>query len=195
MKENNDGEHRLIAHLLVKGYVQGVGYRNIVMRIARRMNVLGTVKNLDNGNVEIFCKCKDSKHLTDFIKQINIKDDTVDIYSPNVENIERHTSQKEIDRFNLPKEFGFFKIDYADIPSHAQETLIKMDTGSHIMSQTATNVKNMHGDMVQSFGRLDQKYDLFGKQMSSVHEDLKNMNNYFRTLVNYVTKSDKKKEK
>lgn len=41
MKENNDGEHRLMAHLLVKGYVQGVGYRNIVMRIARRMNVLG----------------------------------------------------------------------------------------------------------------------------------------------------------
>ena len=101
MKMNNDGEHKLRARLVVKGYVQGVGYRNIVMRISRQMNVLGIIKNLPNGDVEIFCKCNNSKHLNEFIKKISIKNDPSKIYSPNVEEIERYTAAKMIDDFNF----------------------------------------------------------------------------------------------
>jgi len=41
------------AHIVVLGIVQGVGYRYFVMKVARRMELTGWVKNLPNGDVEI----------------------------------------------------------------------------------------------------------------------------------------------
>ena len=38
---------------IVKGRVQGVGFRYFVQGIARQMKLTGWVKNLDNGNVEL----------------------------------------------------------------------------------------------------------------------------------------------
>ena len=187
MSEHNNEECKLRARLVVKGYVQGVGYRNIVMRIARGMDVRGIIKNLDNGDIEIFCKCKNSKHLNEFIEKIRIKSDPKNIYSPNVKIIERYTAPKDIDGFNPPKEFDFFKIDYGDIPKHDEDMLIKMDTGSMIMLNTSEGVKNMHKDMVQSFSRIDKKYDSFGK-------DLKVMSDCFQQLVNHFIKQSKTKK-
>jgi len=40
------------AHIFVSGMVQGVGYRNFVMRKAAAMGVKGWVKNLEAGHVE-----------------------------------------------------------------------------------------------------------------------------------------------
>jgi acylphosphatase len=41
------------AHIVVSGMVQGVGYRYFVMKLARRMELTGWVKNLPSGEVEI----------------------------------------------------------------------------------------------------------------------------------------------
>jgi acylphosphatase len=41
------------AHLLVKGRVQGVGFRYFVMQNAKIFGLKGYVKNLNNGDVEI----------------------------------------------------------------------------------------------------------------------------------------------
>lgn len=41
------------AHILVKGRVQGVGYRAFAARIATRLGLHGGVKNLDDGNVAL----------------------------------------------------------------------------------------------------------------------------------------------
>ena len=202
MKSDDDENHKLRAHLVVKGYVQGVGYRNTVMRIARQMDVLGLTRNLDNGDVEIFCKCKNSKHLNGFIERIKIKSDHEDLYSPNVEKIEKNTNQKEIDDLDPPNKFVFFNIDYKDAPDYGKEMLIKIDTGSKIMlgakketEKTAVNVEDMHNDMNQCFGTLDRKYDSIGQELKSVHEDLKLVSVCFKELVQYVTKKDTAKKK
>jgi len=39
-------------HVTVSGDVQGVGFRQYVKYQARKLNIKGWVKNLDNGNVE-----------------------------------------------------------------------------------------------------------------------------------------------
>lgn len=39
--------------ILIKGNVQGVGFRFFVKNIANRLGISGTVKNLQNKNVEI----------------------------------------------------------------------------------------------------------------------------------------------
>jgi len=41
------------AHILVQGLVQGVGFRYFVAGHAQRFNLTGSVKNLNDGNVEI----------------------------------------------------------------------------------------------------------------------------------------------
>ncbi|PIU44278.1 MAG: acylphosphatase [Ignavibacteriales bacterium CG07_land_8_20_14_0_80_59_12] len=41
------------AHIIVKGMVQGVGFRWFVRSRASRLGLHGYVRNLDNGNVEI----------------------------------------------------------------------------------------------------------------------------------------------
>ena len=41
------------AHIVVRGLVQGVGFRYFVARNADRFNIRGYVKNLYNGDVEI----------------------------------------------------------------------------------------------------------------------------------------------
>lgn len=41
------------AHIIVSGVVQGVGYRYFVIRLARKLQLTGWVKNLHTGEVEI----------------------------------------------------------------------------------------------------------------------------------------------
>lgn len=41
-------------NIIVKGRVQGVGYRFSAKHTAEKMNITGTVKNLPDGNVEIY---------------------------------------------------------------------------------------------------------------------------------------------
>lgn len=41
-------------HVFVDGIVQGVGFRGTCMMIAQQLDLTGSVKNLDNGMVEIY---------------------------------------------------------------------------------------------------------------------------------------------
>lgn len=59
------------AEIIIKGMVQGVGYRYFTQRLARRYNLTGYVKNLPNGNV--LCEAEGEEGLVrDFIKELKI---------------------------------------------------------------------------------------------------------------------------
>ncbi|HCG77128.1 MAG: acylphosphatase [bacterium (Candidatus Ratteibacteria) CG_4_9_14_3_um_filter_41_21] len=45
--------------LFISGYVQGVGFRWYVQRLAKRINVYGFVRNLRDGRVEALVEGKD----------------------------------------------------------------------------------------------------------------------------------------
>ena len=46
---------------IVKGKVQGVGYRFFVNLIANKIGILGNVQNLKNGDVEVFAEGSSEK--------------------------------------------------------------------------------------------------------------------------------------
>ena len=50
----------MLTHVIVSGFVQGVGYRQFVKKIALDLGLTGWVKNIDNGRVEaMVCGSKD----------------------------------------------------------------------------------------------------------------------------------------
>ncbi len=56
-------------HIVVKGRVQGVGFRHFAMMEAKKRHLVGTVKNLYNGNVEIHANGEE-EFLKDYLRVI-----------------------------------------------------------------------------------------------------------------------------
>ena len=59
------------AHIVVKGMVQGVGFRYFVQQHAGRLGLFGSVRNLYDGNVDIHIEGNRSL-IEEFIDQIKI---------------------------------------------------------------------------------------------------------------------------
>jgi acylphosphatase len=56
-------------HIVVKGDVQGVGFRFYTIRYADKLNINGTVRNEYNGSVEIYAE-GDERDINSFIEVI-----------------------------------------------------------------------------------------------------------------------------
>ncbi len=56
--------------ILFSGHVQGVGFRYSAKRLASGFDVLGSVRNLEDGRVEMKVMSDDPDELEDFIEEI-----------------------------------------------------------------------------------------------------------------------------
>jgi len=83
-------------YIIVSGIVQGVGYRYTVVTIANNLNLTGSVRNLDNGNVEIEVQ-GDKEVVDEFIKEILKNRRFIQIYDYQIKKI----PLKEESSFNV----------------------------------------------------------------------------------------------
>jgi acylphosphatase len=68
--ELNLMNHELVEiHATIKGNVQGVGFRAMARQLAIRLGIVGTVRNLADGGVELFAFGKKST-VQEFIKEL-----------------------------------------------------------------------------------------------------------------------------
>ncbi len=56
--------------MIIKGRVQGVGYRNFIRINAQRLGIKGIVRNRGDGSVEVFAECRDALHARQFADAI-----------------------------------------------------------------------------------------------------------------------------
>jgi acylphosphatase len=68
---NEKSEGMASAHLLVSGYVQGVGFRWWVMRKAQEYDLKGYVRNLYSGEVEVEVEGY-RPMIIDFVKELKV---------------------------------------------------------------------------------------------------------------------------
>jgi len=177
--------------LIIKGHLQGVGYRAFVCATARWMKVKGTVKNLGDGSVEIICGCRDAVHLEEFKKELGVKGN--DRYSANVEAIEIE---------DIPhRKLGYFDIDYgADVSN--RDIATKIDVGSNIMRSMNvemrsmnTEMRSMNTEMKSMNTNMTSRFDVVDTKYGSLNDSLKELVRIFKEDYEVTLKPKKKKKK
>ncbi len=162
--------------LVVEGNVQGVGYRVIVRQIARKNGIKGKVKNIDNGNVEIYCEGDNQTSVLKFVESIEIKSKHDDISTINVETIQKFWEGEE--GYNLLDEpMERFEIDYeGDIE---QKNLERLETGSLMMYGVNEKLSTTHSD----FNKLDDKYDKVSQKLDAINNNISNLVDHLGTII------------
>jgi len=85
-------------HVLYSGRVQGVGFRFTAIEVARRADVSGWVKNLDDGRVEVIAEA-DEKSLNDFLDGVKV-------------NFSRYIRQAQVEWSDASGEFKDFRVNF-----------------------------------------------------------------------------------
>lgn len=162
--------------LIVLGDVQGVGYRQYVAKIGRKLKLEGFVENLNDGTVRIHCK-GDEKEIREFKKQINKKKPEA---APliDVEDIE----ERQLDSGTI-KQTCFEEL----YDNASAEMSQGFSTGIKYMTifnrETQANLNLLRTDTQASFNHMDEKYDAISKAMLAVVDSIEHKNKIFESKI------------
>ena len=185
--------------IIVKGNVQAVGYRALIKQIARNNGIKGSVKNLDDGTVEIYCAC-DQKIYENFKKKINIKapepEDSLQINVTDFEDYDEHLESFDSTKLKSPFEVLYDGLEMTGFEKESLErsemAILAMTSMNSNLSKkidnTNQNIKDMDQHMNNNFNTLDQKYDEFGQSMKRLEKDIHEMKDAFIKLTNHFLK-------
>lgn len=87
----------LTLHIIIKGKVQGVGYRATAKHLADKTGVKGCVKNLSDGSVEVYIQGSEDK-THHFIEELK-----------NLKGIAR-VDNFSVENYESPKKYNDFQI-------------------------------------------------------------------------------------
>ena len=170
--------------IVVKGNVHTVDYRTLIKQFARNMRIKGSVKNLDDGTVEIYCEC-DEVIYDDFKKKIMKKaQDPEDPLQINVTDIEEFKDDQEGfegSRITYP-----FDVVYEDSGIRPLEKDMLERSEMTILAMTSMN-KSINN----RFDTLADRYDEFSHSMVRLERDIHEMKEAFVRLTDHFVKDDK----
>jgi len=149
------------ANIIVKGEVQGVGYRDVVKKIAIKLDIVGRVKNVKPYNVRIIAEGEE-ENLNHFIEKIRIKEFPVDVEDLDTKR-EEPTGEYdtfEIERGGLEEELG----ERLDIARDIMTQMIKKQeqttsTIREFKEESRDKQDQMLGKQDQMLGKQDQTID------------------------------------
>jgi len=154
--------------LIVRGKIQHVGYRALVMAYAGSMGIRGFARNLPDMSVEVVCEGEPGA-VAGFIKAIDRKGDPLDPMSINVVSIEEAPPPPG-------GEFSGFTIDYGrELTPVERESLDRDEI--MILGAGALNMKmDTIGEKVEEVGRkveaVGDKVDGVGRAVRGMHTDM-----------------------
>ena len=168
--------------LIVSGDIQGVGYRQYVAVIGRKLQLAGYIKNLKDGTVQIHCK-GDEKAISEFKKKINVKKpDAAPLIV--VEGIK----EKKLARGKI-KQKNFEEIYDEPSAEMSQGFSTGMKYINLFNNDTQANLNLFRSETNASFDRMDGKYDAISKAMFAVVEEMEERNKTFESRMEKTEKS------
>jgi acylphosphatase len=177
--------------ILVKGNVQGVGFRAFVRQYAFNMDVKGLVRNLSDKTVEIYCDAQEGA-LKNFLRALKVKGDKMDPFVINVEQITVFDEKsREYRAGKVPRSFKEFIVDYGAGLTKAEREAAERDeytilAGQRLGQKMDTGFKGLGQKMDTGFNGLGQKVDGVGTKVDRVGQDVramhKDMNERFDKL-------------
>lgn len=174
--------------LVVQGEVQGVGYRQYVAKIGRKLKLAGCVKNLEDGTVQILCK-GDQKTISEFKKKIERKNPP-EAPLIDVEEIKEMELEK-----GMVKQTTFIEI-YDDLNAEMSQgfstgmNYLNLSRGENKVNfgRLTTEVNLLRTETKASFEHMDEKYDAISRAMLAVVDSIEDRN---KTFENRIEKTEK----
>lgn len=157
--------------LIVSGDIQGVGYRQYVAVIGRKLQLAGYIKNLKDGTVQIHCK-GDEKAISEFKKKINVK-------KPDAAPLIVVEGIKE-------KKLARGKIKQKNFEEIYDEPSAEMSQG---FSTGMKYINLLRSETKENFHHMDKKYDAISKAMFAVVEEMEERNKTFENRMEKTEKS------
>lgn len=168
--------------LIVQGDVQGVGYRQYVAGIGRKLKLVGYVKNLKDGTVQIRCKGHE-EIINEFKKKINTHNPH-DAPLINVKDVKEKTlKQGTIKQKFFEEKYGELKVEMS------QGNTTGMNYLNLFNIDTQANLKLLRTETKASFEHMDEKYDLISKGMLAVVEIIEERNKTFESRMEKTEKN------
>jgi len=147
------------ATLIVKGNVQGAGYRAKVMKQAQELELCGEEKNLPDGNVQIICE-GEKKTIEKLIELIKMKNIIAEVDSIET-TYDAATGEFDEKGFTVKVPDPNYELfqGYATSEKYFGSLLEKE-------SSTLGAVEKMHSDMNKNFSIMAKRYDLIAKSLN-----------------------------
>ena len=140
---------------IVTGQIQDVGYRTLVKQKARKKGLIGVVRNLADGTVEIICEAEPGA-IDAFLKDIDKRTDNPSPLDIDVSNI--------VESPPAPAgEYKSFEVDYGKKLSFAERSTKDREE----ITVLGTSMAN------QKLNGLGQKMDRLGDKMDGVGKDVR----------------------
>ena len=163
------------ATIIAKGWIQSVGYRAFVKQTASQLELKGLVRNLPNGNVEIFCE-GDLAKIKLLVKKIDYKGKTGDPLSAYIESLSVYL---EGDKGYLGpwKEYKEFEIDYGiEIPSPADRLIIEnLESGKIYVANSNVKLDQLTDQFSMFRQETNTNFEKMEEKYGSISDEMKKM--------------------
>ena len=150
------------ARIVVNGTVQMVGYRAYTKFMGRLTKLKGTVRNLDDGSVEIYAE-GDENVLKKFYEEITDEKDIEGLQITEKRFIEEGKEEYKTGR--EPKEFKFMDVDYGrETTETEREQLERSELAIVYFNKMRLENKDFHKETVGEFNKMRTENKHFHKE-------------------------------
>lgn len=154
--------------VIATGKVQGVGFRRAVQQLARKAGIVGKVKNLDDGNVEILAQGEEGE---------------IDAFLASVRELEAPVKVDELRKAptRMSSELGSFKIQYGKTPEELEEGL---GAGQEQLILMRKDLSSFSSATAGNFNVLANKHDKISEALTILAAQSKQFTDTLTTLTN-----------
>jgi len=159
--------------IIVDGTVQGAGYRALVKFYASHRGIDGLVRNLPDGQVEIFCEGSKDK-ITRLIEDVDVKGRPDDPLSLNVERLTAYWEGDENFR-DAWKAYIGFEIDYGTdkLTPYEKENLESLELAKLRFMRLEDGIYSFRDRTNDNFDTMAKKYGDISEDVKSTRVELK----------------------